>query len=347
MIINPTKKTLPLFNQLTPSTSRLEAESAAAANPLYSWHATYINVDRKKVLVLVNDLTYTPVIITDVKAQDRKQLDVLIEQGIRQQFNAVLHDPDNIERYLTNARTLEVNTAYNRSVISAVNQYVKLLSYQHIDLTERFPQPLMDKLSDYPFLKPEYRTGKSALKQAFKAHIKLRPVVPLEHQKMTRYKVTRTWQPFSHWDDYAANGGWFEGYETIAAEVQDNNQKLLESFRHYLINHDKMTEQTASEHVENIAFFVDVYLLNYGIRTPVTDMRDPYDFLDDFLVRKALWVGSKEVRQFGTSLRRFYTFLFAAREITKHERDFAKEGISYGVEEALQRLEHMTDDFWD
>ena len=65
-----------------------------------------------------------------------------------------------------------------------------------------------------------------------------------------------------------------------------------------------MAEQTASEHIENIAFFVAVYLLNYGIRTPVTDMRDPYDFLDDFLVRKALWVGSKEVRKSDSSAYR-------------------------------------------
>ena len=197
MIINPTKKTLPLFNQLMPSISRLTVESVAAANPLYSWHVTYINDNREKVLILVNDLTYTPVIITEVKAQDRKQLDVLIEQRIRQQFNAVLHDPDNIEQYLTNAGTIEVDTAYNRLVISAVNQYVKLLSYQHIDLTERFSQSLMDKLSNYPFLKPEYRTGKSALQQAFKAHIELKPVVSLEQQKKARYKVVRTWQPFS------------------------------------------------------------------------------------------------------------------------------------------------------
>ena len=46
MIINSSKKALPLFNQLPEVADKKRARSFSDKNPLFSWHANYFNVKR-------------------------------------------------------------------------------------------------------------------------------------------------------------------------------------------------------------------------------------------------------------------------------------------------------------
>ncbi|MFL2100113.1 DUF6933 domain-containing protein [Desemzia sp. FAM 23989] len=63
MIIGVTKKTQPLFSALPTIEDKENGKRFAQVNPLFSWHANYINVNRKKILILLNDQTYTPLVL--------------------------------------------------------------------------------------------------------------------------------------------------------------------------------------------------------------------------------------------------------------------------------------------
>ena len=58
LVMNPTKKTLPLFSHIEKVDNEKSAKHFSKINPFYSWHANYVTVNRKKVLFLVNDLTF-------------------------------------------------------------------------------------------------------------------------------------------------------------------------------------------------------------------------------------------------------------------------------------------------
>ena len=48
MIIGATKKAQPLFSNLPSINDKEYGKQIAQVNPLFSWHANYINVNRKK-----------------------------------------------------------------------------------------------------------------------------------------------------------------------------------------------------------------------------------------------------------------------------------------------------------
>lgn len=70
------------------------------ANQFFSWHANYITVDRKKVIILVNDLTLLPLLINDVNAKAKPELDRIIETGIREMFRLIGANEKDINLYL-------------------------------------------------------------------------------------------------------------------------------------------------------------------------------------------------------------------------------------------------------
>lgn len=54
------------------------------SNPLFSWHANIITINRRNTIVLVNDSNRYGVVIYNVKATHLKSLDSLIKDAIYQ-----------------------------------------------------------------------------------------------------------------------------------------------------------------------------------------------------------------------------------------------------------------------
>ncbi|WP_431383043.1 DUF6933 domain-containing protein [Enterococcus gallinarum] len=59
MNLIPTKKALPLFSVFPKSKN----ESPNLERSFYSWHASYFTFNRKKILVLVNGKSFSPIIV--------------------------------------------------------------------------------------------------------------------------------------------------------------------------------------------------------------------------------------------------------------------------------------------
>lgn len=331
MIINPTKKTLNLFTALKQVEDSLKAKEECAANPLYSWHASYINVERKKILILINDRTFLPIVIDDVNAQRKKELDLLIKERIHTIFRHIGLKEQQISDYFSNAGILEVNAAHNRTVISIMNQQVQRAKWYDRSYDENYAQELQQWLLMNIFAKLNYKYPAEETLEVFDELLIKQPAVKLMPQSKHRFKIKKNWKSFDSWVQYV-DGIDEEDYERICLEIRENNQYLLAEFQTYLMDCGNIKDDVIELYMEYIDLYINEYLLNYGIRTVTTDMDDPYEFLEDWLVRKVLWRGHPEVKVAGNALKKFYMFLQLADELRPVDVKRAKGAINEGVE---------------
>lgn len=348
MIINPTKKTQPLFSALPKTENEALAKVFSQRNPFFSWEANYYNDNRKKVLVLVNGLTLAPVILADINAKNKKELAVYIREGIREAFKQANVPSQKIKQYFELAGEIQVNKGFNRSLISVTNMFVRRAQGRRIKDPAIVQKELINWLSEVPIKAMAYATPQEAIREAFEGELVIHPVseADIEQPKdKIQHTATQTWKDFSYWEKYES-WGWFEGYEKIAEEIMQNNQLVLEGFQHYLKDGLGLSDKVVRRHLGNIQFFINDYLLYYGLHTPTTDFSDTHNFLADFFPRKALWASASEIKNLGSALKKFYTFLSAAGVIDQDQLEEVKEFISEGREEGLDALE-MMDDFED
>jgi hypothetical protein len=114
MLIQCTKK---LLEQLgTKPTSQIEQE------PLFSWHANIITLNRRKTVVLVNDLTRYIIVLYGLKAKEFKKIDELIVEGIREAFRAEGIKEDVIEKYISYSPDVTFAKTKDRTCVARMNK---------------------------------------------------------------------------------------------------------------------------------------------------------------------------------------------------------------------------------
>lgn len=114
MIINCTKK---LQDELKINTTLSEVE-----DPLFSWHANVIKINRRKAVVLVNDASRYSVILYGLKAKDFKNISLLIVDGIYRTFVGDGINPEVISNYLQDAGEIVFSKTQNRTLVSRMNK---------------------------------------------------------------------------------------------------------------------------------------------------------------------------------------------------------------------------------
>ncbi|MBO0473017.1 hypothetical protein IGL98_000368 [Enterococcus sp. DIV0840] len=156
MIIVPTKKSLPLFSEFPVSTTT----SSSTERSFFSWHANYFTLDRKKVLVLVNDLSFSPIVLADINAKNKQQLSVYIKEGIEHVFGYSTDKPYQLKKYFLRAGRMEISYSYNRSISGINNNMIQMLKVypEDIDLNSRLQTSVMEFLAKTPYrsMTPEY-----------------------------------------------------------------------------------------------------------------------------------------------------------------------------------------------
>ncbi|MGX6979187.1 DUF6933 domain-containing protein [Vagococcus elongatus] len=348
MIINPTKKTQPLFSALSKVENASLAKLFSQRNPFFSWEANYYNENRKKILVLVNGLTLAPVVLADINAKNKKELAVYIREGIHEVFKQAGVSSQKIKRYFELAGEIQVNKGFDRSLISVTNMFIRMAQGTRIKDPAIVQKELINWLLEVPISTIDYASPQKAILQAFEGELVIHPVseADIDQQKdKIQHTATQTWKDFSHWKKYESYD-WFEGYEKIAEEIIENNQLVLEGFQRYLKDGLGLSDKVVRRHLGNVQFFIDEYLLYYGLHTPITDFYDVGGFLADFFPRKALWASASEIKSSGTALKKFYTFLSVVGVIDQAQLKEVKEIISEGIEVGLDTLE-MMDNFED
>ena len=120
VLIQCTKKLLDQLN-IKP-VERLEAD------PLFSWHANLMIVNRRKAVVLVNDKNRYVIVLYGLKAKDFKNLDQLILQGIRETFLEEGIKKEIIDEFVSSQELIYTKTK-DRTSVARMNKSCETLRY--------------------------------------------------------------------------------------------------------------------------------------------------------------------------------------------------------------------------
>jgi hypothetical protein len=100
----------------------------------------------------------------------------------------------------------------------------------------------------------------------------------------------------------------FKEWEKETENAEKKNSLLIESFQKYLSS-KSLKQQTIQNHLDNVDFFVNDFLLRYKIIPAEKGADEVGEFLGDFFIRKAMWSNKAAIQQNIASFNKFYTFL--------------------------------------
>lgn len=114
MLIQCTKKLLDAL--------KIKPEQAPDEEPLFSWHANLLVINRRKTLVLMNDSSRYLVVFHGLKAKDFKNLNTRIIDTIRETLLADLIKPEIVERFLKHSSEIGYAKTKNRTMVARLNK---------------------------------------------------------------------------------------------------------------------------------------------------------------------------------------------------------------------------------
>jgi intergrase/recombinase len=134
----------------------------------------------------------------------------------------------------------------------------------------------------------------------------------------------------------------YEKYEADCKKIRRANQKLLTDFESWLKS-SGLSEKTLKNHLSNIDFYINEYLLY----EEAVEAKDGVDSVSDFLgywfIKKATWASQSSIKANATSLKKFYSFLLEQGLINKDDLNELKETIKDEMSEWLETVERYDD----
>ena len=127
MLIQCTKKLLDELNS--------KPEGQVDEEPLFSWHANLIIVNRRKTVVLVNDKNRYVIVLHGLKAKDFKKLDELILQAIRETFQQECIKDEIIEQFIQHAKEITFTKTKDRTSVARMNKACEVIYFNEDLLT--------------------------------------------------------------------------------------------------------------------------------------------------------------------------------------------------------------------
>ena len=89
---------------------------------LYAWHANYVIVDRRKFLVIMNDLTRFNIVFFGVKKKDFKDPKIMLQKAIIMTMTFEGYDYDLIMKYISGMGEVTYNKTKNRKLVAQMNR---------------------------------------------------------------------------------------------------------------------------------------------------------------------------------------------------------------------------------
>lgn len=114
MLIQCTKK---LLTEL-----KVKPAPSTEEDPLFSWHANILTVNRRKTLVLMNDSNRYIIVLHGLKTKDFKKIDELILQAIRETYQEEGIRDAVIEAFLSQSREITFTTTKNKTFVARMNK---------------------------------------------------------------------------------------------------------------------------------------------------------------------------------------------------------------------------------
>ena len=129
----------------------------------------------------------------------------------------------------------------------------------------------------------------------------------------------------------------YDAYESNCEIIREYNKGLLVEFEAWL-NSAGLSKKTISDHLSNIDFYINEYLL-YDDATEAKDgIQGISMFLGYWFIKKALWASQASIKSNAASLKKFYTFLLEQGSIEKEDLRELEETIKDEMPEWIATL---------
>lgn len=152
MLIQCTKK---LLDELG-----IEPSAAVDRNPLFSWHANLVKINRRKTLVLVHDRSRYVIVLYGLKKKDFQKLDSLILSGIRDAFQTECIDKEITNSFLEQSGEITYTKATDRSSLGRlVKAALNLERYADRVVEDSILQGLLSRKLSRFFIKEKGKAG--------------------------------------------------------------------------------------------------------------------------------------------------------------------------------------------
>lgn len=123
MLIQCTKK---LLEELKLPAAASEVEY----DPLTSWHANIITVNRRKTVVAINDSCNYGVVLYGLKAKDFQNLGNIIINAVRENLLSECIKPDVIDKFIPILSKVSYSKTKNASMVSRINKACEYVNYR-------------------------------------------------------------------------------------------------------------------------------------------------------------------------------------------------------------------------
>lgn len=121
MLVQCTKK---MLDEL-----KMKPEPVQEEETLYGWHANVMTVQRKKMVVLVHDMSRFPVILFGVKAKDFANLSTRLAEAISVTFRTEGIAEDVVAKFVEDAQIMTITKTRNRTTVARLNKICEDIPY--------------------------------------------------------------------------------------------------------------------------------------------------------------------------------------------------------------------------
>jgi site-specific recombinase XerD len=134
----------------------------------------------------------------------------------------------------------------------------------------------------------------------------------------------------------------YEKYEESCKKIRKANERLLNEFEVWLKS-SGLSEKTTNNHVSNINFYINEYLLYEDATEAKDGVHAVGMFLGYWFIKKAMWASQASIKDNAASLKKFYTFLLDKGLIDKEDLIDLKQMIKEEMPEWLATLRRYDD----
>lgn len=134
----------------------------------------------------------------------------------------------------------------------------------------------------------------------------------------------------------------YKEWESKIEKIKKHNNKLLIEFNKWL-NKKPLKPKTIKNHIDNIEFYANNFLLCYEIIPIEEGALEIGCFLGDHFIRKTCWASKYTIQENIASFKKFYTFLNEIGKISSDELLEMKELIKEEKTDWIEEVEN----YWD
>jgi site-specific recombinase XerD len=130
----------------------------------------------------------------------------------------------------------------------------------------------------------------------------------------------------------------YDEYDRECEKIIADNQAVLEGFADWLIAKG-LVEKTIQNHIDNIDFYINVFLLHEELLKPGEGVSRTGLFFGYFFIRKALWSSVATMRQNAASMKKFYSYLNSIGLVSDDDLQDMKDEIKGDLPKYLADME--------